>query len=34
VTGAREEARAIWAEGRELGNGTDVLRETIERLDP
>lgn len=34
ATGARDEARAIWNEGRELGNGSDVLEETVERLDP
>ena len=34
ATGARDEARAIWDEGRELGNGGSVLKETVERLDP
>lgn len=34
ATGAREEARAIWDEGRGLGDGSDVLQETLERLDP
>lgn len=34
ATGARDEARAVWDEGRELGNGSDVLEETVERLDP
>ncbi len=34
ATGARDEARAIWDEGRELGNGGEVLQETVERLDP
>ncbi|WP_067561174.1 tetratricopeptide repeat protein [Halofilum ochraceum] len=34
ATGAREEARAVWDEGRGLDNGSDVLKETVERLDP
>ncbi len=34
ATGARDEARAIWKEGQKLGDGSDVLRETVERLDP
>lgn len=34
ATGARDEARSVWEEGRELGNGGDVLQETVERLDP
>ena len=34
ATGAYDEARAIWDEGRKLGNGSDVLEATVERLDP
>ncbi|MFN9732044.1 MAG: tetratricopeptide repeat protein [Pseudomonadota bacterium] len=33
VTGARDEARAVWARGREVDTDNDVLAETVRRLD-